>query len=41
VHAAYEPILEEPMPKRLLDATSGAAPARRSCTRAAPMAWFE
>jgi hypothetical protein len=27
VHAAYEPILQEPMPKRLLDLATGAAPA--------------
>lgn len=34
VHAAYEPVLEEPMPQRLLDATrgKGASPARESTT---------
>lgn len=28
IHATYEPVLEEPMPRRLLDLASGAEPAR-------------
>ena len=36
VHAAYEPVLQEPMPKRLLDAAAGAAPA---ATARAPRRW--
>lgn len=40
VHAAYEPVLEEPMPQRLLNATSGTVSA--ATTRAPrPWAWFE
>jgi hypothetical protein len=43
VHSAYEPILLEPMPKRLLDAATGAAPA--AATSRAPRrrtwTWFE
>jgi hypothetical protein len=41
VHAAYEPILEEPMPKRLLDATSGAALAAAPARAPRRWAWFE
>ena len=39
VHAAYEPILQEPMPKRLLDLATGAAPAAARAPRR--WAWFE
>jgi hypothetical protein len=41
VHAAYKPILEEPMPKRLLDAASGAAPAAAPARAPRRWAWFE
>jgi len=41
VHAAYEPILEEPMPKRLLDAASGAAPAAAPARAPRRWSWFE
>jgi hypothetical protein len=41
VHAAYEPILEEPMPKRLLDAASGAAPAAAPARAPRRWAWFD
>ena len=36
VHAAYEPILDEPMPRRLLDAATGAAPVATAVGAAAP-----
>ena len=39
VHAAYEPILQEPMPKRLLDLATGTAPAAARAPRR--WAWFE
>ena len=39
VHAAYEPVLQEPMPKRLLDAAAGAVPAAARAPRG--WAWFE
>lgn len=41
VHAAYEPILEEPMPKRLLDAASDAAPAAAPARAPRRWAWLE
>ena len=40
VHAAFEPVLQEPMPRRLLDAASGAASAVRP-SRARRWTWFE
>jgi hypothetical protein len=40
VHAAFEPILQEPMPKRLLDAASGTAPVSSS-PRTRRWTWFE
>ena len=33
VHAAYAPVLDEPMPKRLLDLASGVPPAPRCIGR--------
>ena len=39
VHAAYEPVLAEPMPQRLLDAARGAAAAPASVARR--WSWFE
>ena len=41
VHAAFEPILQEPMPKRLLDAASGAAPAFPVARAPRRWTWFE
>ena len=40
VHAAFEPVLQEPMPKRLLDAASGATSAARP-SRARRWTWLE
>jgi len=39
VHAAYEPVLEEPLPQRLLDLASGAQPAAE--VRARRWTWLE
>ena len=41
VQAAFEPVLQEPMPKRLLDAASGAAPLSTASRAPRPWAWFE
>ena len=41
VHAAFEPILQEPMPKRLLDAASGNAPASSAWRTSRRWTWFE
>jgi hypothetical protein len=41
VHAAFEPILQEPMPKRLLDAASGAAPVSPAARARRGWTWFE
>ena len=41
VHAAFEPILQEPMPKRLLDAASGTAPVSSASRAQRRWAWFE
>jgi len=40
VQAAFEPVLQEPMPKRLLEAASGATQAARP-SRARSWTWFE
>ena len=41
VHAAFEPVLQEPMPKRLLEAASGAAPVSTASRTPRRWAWFE
>ena len=41
VHAAYEPILDEPMPKRLLDAASSSTPPVVTTPARRRWAWFE
>ena len=41
VHAAFEPILQEPMPKRLLDAASGTTPVTRPARARPRWTWFE
>jgi hypothetical protein len=41
VHAAFEPILQEPMPKRLLDAASGTAPVSSVSRASRRWTWFE
>ena len=41
VHAAFEPVLQEPMPQRLLDAASGAAPVATASRTPRRWAWFE
>lgn len=41
VHAAFEPILQEPMPKRLLDAASGAARLASASRAPRRWTWFE
>jgi len=41
VHAAFEPILQEPMPKRLLDAASGIAPVSPAARAPRRWGWFE
>jgi hypothetical protein len=41
VHAAFEPVLQEPMPKRLLEAASGAAPLSTASRVPRRWAWFE
>ena len=41
VHAAFEPILQEPMPKRLLDAASGATLVSSTSRAARRWTWFE
>ena len=41
VHAAYEPILQEPMPQRLLNAAGGPVPASTSARAPRRWAWFE
>ena len=41
VHAAYEPILEEPMPKRLLEAATGTASVGPTARTPRRWAWFE
>ena len=41
VHAAFEPILQEPMPKRLLDAASGTEPASSTPRTERRWTWFE
>ena len=41
VHEAFEPILQEPMPKRLLDAASGTAPASPAARASRRWTWFE
>jgi hypothetical protein len=41
VHAAFEPILQEPMPKRLLDAASGTAPVSSGSRASRRWTWFE
>jgi hypothetical protein len=41
VHAAFEPILQEPMPKRLLEAASGATPVSTPARARPRWGWFE
>ena len=41
VHAAFEPILQEPMPKRLLDAAHGTAPVSSASRASRRWTWFE
>jgi len=41
VHAAYEPVLEEPMPRRLLDAATGTPPAAATARAPRRWTWFE
>ena len=41
VHAAFEPILQEPMPKRLLDAASSVTPVSPAARTSRRWTWFE
>ena len=41
VHAAYEPIIDEPVPKRLLEAAAGAPPATSAAQAPRRWSWLE